>query len=51
MGEAGEVVDDHPDVSSVQSHHDRDVVQLLPGTSGGVTGHRVEQRTGHHTGL
>ena len=49
--EAGEVVDDHPHVSPVQSHHDGDVVQLLPGSSGGVAGHCVEQRTGHHTGL
>ena len=49
--EAGEVVDDHPHVSPVESHHDGDVVQPLPGRPGAVAGHRVEQRTGHHTGL
>ena len=49
--EAGEVVDDHPHVCPIESHHDGDVVQLLPGRPGGVAGHRVEQRTGHHTGL
>ena len=51
VGEAGEVVDDDPHVGPVQRHHDGDVVQPLPGRSGGVAGHRVEQRTGHHTGL
>jgi len=43
--EAGEVVDDDPHVGPVEGHHDGDVVQPLPGTPGGVAGHRVEQRT------
>ena len=51
VGETGEVVDDDPHVGPVQSHHDGDVVQPLPGEPGGVTGHRVEQGAGHHTGL
>ena len=49
--ETGEVVDDDPHVGPVQSHHDGDVVQPLPGGPGGVTGHGVEQGAGHHTGL
>ena len=43
LGETGEVVDDDPDVGAVESNEDADVVKFLPGRSGDVTGHGVEQ--------
>ena len=51
VGETGEVVDDDPDVGAVESNEDADVVKFLPGWSGDVTGHGVEQRAGQHAGL